>query len=66
VKGKSFLYRQVRNIVACLVSVGDGTLQPSQVKDILEQKDPTLSPPMAPPHGLFLVDVEHGDFVIPP
>eukprot|EP00978_Attheya_sp_CCMP212_P038300 scaffold188611_cov57-Attheya_sp.AAC.1 len=46
VKGRSFLYRQVRNIVACLVSVGNGTLSSAQVKDILDQTDPTLTPPM--------------------
>ena len=60
--GKSFLYRQVRNMVGCLVAVGRGKLEPSNVRHILEQRDRRLSPEMAPAHGLFLVDVQHGDF----
>lgn len=62
IKGKSFLYHQVRNIVACLVEVGQGRLKPEDVKEILEKKDRGAAPGMAPAQGLFLVDVEHGDF----
>ena len=62
IKGKSFLYHQVRNIVACLVEVGQGRIKPDDVKVILEKKDRGAAPGMAPPQGLFLVDVEHGDF----
>jgi len=39
ITGKSFLYHQVRNMVACLVDVGSGRLTPNDVKDILEKKD---------------------------
>lgn len=62
IKGKSFLYHQVRNIVACLVEVGQGRLKHDEVKEILEKKDRSVAPGMAPAQGLFLVDVEHGDF----
>ncbi|KAL7543149.1 hypothetical protein ACHAXR_012450 [Thalassiosira sp. AJA248-18] len=62
ITGKSFLYHQVRNIVACLVDVGRGRLKPHNVKEILEKKDRGRAPGMAPAKGLFLVDVEHGDF----
>lgn len=62
IKGKSFLYHQVRNIVACLVEVGQGRLTPSDVQKILEKKDRSAAPGMAPAQGLFLVDVKHGDF----
>lgn len=62
IKGKSFLYHQVRNIVACLVEVGQGRLTPSDVQKILEKKDRGAAPGMAPAQGLFLVDVKHGDF----
>ena len=62
IKGKSFLYHQVRNIVACLVEVGQGRLKPKDVKEILEKKDRGSAPGMAPAQGLFLVDVEHGSF----
>lgn len=60
--GDSFLYRQVRNIVGCLVQVGRGKMQAGAVRDILEQRNRKIAPAMAPAHGLFLVDVQHGDF----
>ena len=64
VKGAAFLYRQVRNIVGCLASVGEGKIRPTEVKTILEAKDRRKAPMMAPAHGLYLTDVEHGDFYI--
>jgi tRNA pseudouridine38-40 synthase len=60
--GDSFLYRQVRNMVGCLVSVGRGKLEPTKVCNILAERDRTKAPSMAPAHGLFLVNVQHGDF----
>jgi tRNA pseudouridine(38-40) synthase len=62
ITGKSFLYHQVRNMVACLVDVGRGKLKPDGVKEILEKKDRSCASGMAPAQGLFLVDVEHGGF----
>lgn len=63
VVGDSFLYRQVRNMVGCLVSVGRGKLDPTRVRRIFAERDRTKAPLTAPAHGLFLVDVQHGDFV---
>jgi len=62
--GNAFLYRQVRNMVGCLVEVGRGRLRPDEVYDLLSAKDRRLAPPMAPANGLFLVNVQHGDFLI--
>jgi tRNA pseudouridine38-40 synthase len=62
--GNSFLYRQVRNMVGCLVDVGRKRINPGDVEELLHAKDRTLAPGMAPPQGLFLVDVQHGDFHI--
>jgi tRNA pseudouridine38-40 synthase len=62
ISGNSFVYHQIRNIVACLVEVGQGKRTPEDVKAILEKKDRSCAVGMAPPQGLFLVDVEHGDF----
>ena len=59
IMGESFVYRQVRNIVGCLVSVGQGKISASQVKQILEKRNRRFAPAMAPAHGLFLVDVKH-------
>ena len=79
----SFLYRQVRNMVGCLVEVGKygGKLSADDVQDLLaspwnqskearaeihgsgngkEFKHRPYS--TAPPQGLFLVDVQHGNF----
>lgn len=57
VAGRSFLYNQVRNMVAALVQVGQGRLQPDDIKTILEAKDRSKAPPTAPPQGLFLESV---------
>lgn len=62
--GNAFLYRQVRNIVGCLAEVGRNKLRPEEVRDILEAKSRAVAPAMAPPHGLYLVDVKHGNFAI--
>jgi tRNA U38,U39,U40 pseudouridine synthase TruA len=60
--GNSFLYRQVRNMVSCLVKVGRGQLEPDDVQSILAARKRSQGKPgMAPAHGLFLVDVQHGD-----
>ena len=60
VKGKSFLYRQVRNMVGCLLEVGIGKLKPIDVSEILESRNRSEAPySTAPAHGLFLVDVQH-------
>ena len=64
VNGQSFLYRQVRNIVGCLVEVGQGRIDPQSIPTLLENCDRSRAPAMAPAQGLFLVDVQHGDFVI--
>ena len=39
VEAKSFIYHQVRNMVGTLKCVGDGKLNPEDVKFIIEKKD---------------------------
>lgn len=63
VQGKSFLYRQVRNMVGCLAEVGQRKILPVDVERILNARDRREAPPMAPAHGLFLVNVKHGDYI---
>lgn len=60
--GNSFLYRQVRNMVGCLLHVGRGRMKASEVLDLLQAKQRSEAPSMAPAHGLFLVNVEHDQF----
>ena len=64
VVGDSFVYRQVRNIVGCLVQVGMEKISPQCVQGILQARDRRKAPAMAPAHGLFLVDVKHGEFIL--
>ncbi|XP_021571719.1 tRNA pseudouridine synthase-like 1 [Carlito syrichta] len=61
-ESQSFLYRQVRRMTAVLVAVGLGALTPTQVKAILESRDPLgkHQARVAPAHGLFLKSVLYG------
>ncbi|KAJ7421498.1 tRNA pseudouridine synthase-like 1 [Willisornis vidua] len=61
VRGRSFLYRQVRRMVGALVAVGMGRMAPHHIKELLEVRDPLAFPAnaMAPPRGLFLQAVEY-------
>ncbi|XP_032969630.1 tRNA pseudouridine synthase-like 1 isoform X2 [Rhinolophus ferrumequinum] len=61
-ESQSFLYRQVRRMTAILVAVGLGTLTPTEVKVILESRDPLgrHQTRVAPAHGLFLKSVLYG------
>lgn len=47
-----------------MVQVGAGKMDAADVKNLLERKDRQTAPSTAPPHGLFLTDVKHGDFKI--
>ena len=60
--GNAFLYRQVRNIVGCLVDVGYGKITTERVQSILLEKNRAVAPDMAPAQGLYLVDVKHENF----
>ena len=62
--GSSFVYNQVRNMVGALVAVGRGSLDPLEIKRILEVRDRTQAPSLAPAHGLFLANVKHDDIVL--
>jgi tRNA pseudouridine38-40 synthase len=62
--GNAFLYRQVRNLTGCLVASGLGQITPDDVIAILHARDRTTPQTFttAPPHGLYLYQVQHGDF----
>ena len=57
VAARSFLHHQVRNMVGTLKMVGDGHLQPDDVKRILAVKDRKAAGPTAPACGLYLSKV---------
>lgn len=54
VEARSFLHHQVRNMVGTLKMVGDGHLQPQDMKTILEAKDRRAGGVTAPACGLYL------------
>jgi tRNA pseudouridine38-40 synthase len=49
----------VRNLVGTFVLVGKGTLQPSDMKQILKARDRSAAGATAPASGLYLVSVEY-------
>lgn len=64
IKANAFLHHMVRNIVGCLLRVGEEREQPEFVDSILACQDRTKAPDTAKPNGLYLVNVgypaEHG------
>ena len=55
----AFLQHQVRNMVGALIYVGNGKYSPEFIKELLVQKNRTLSPPTFSPSGLYLVGVAY-------
>ena len=58
-RGTGFLKQMVRNIAGTLVEVGRGRVAPGEIRGMLEAKDRRSSGMTAPPHGLFLDNVEY-------
>ena len=57
--GNGFLYNMVRIIVGTLVEVGLKKIEPSEIKNIIEQKDRTKAGKTLPARGLYLMKVEY-------
>ena len=58
-KGTGFLKYQIRNMVGTLIRIGEGKMDPSIIKNILESKDRGKAGRTAPPEGLYLVRVNY-------
>ncbi len=58
VSGTGFLYNMVRIIAGTLMEVGRGSIDPDEVKQILEATDRSAAGPTAPAEGLTLVKYE--------
>jgi tRNA pseudouridine38-40 synthase len=66
VQANAFLQHMVRNIVGVLMMVGMGKQPVSWVREVLEARDRTVGGVTAPPHGLYLVNIEYDTrFAIP-
>ncbi len=59
IQANAFLFRMVRRIVATLVRVGSGQIDPDEVKDILASGDSRRVKGAAPACGLCLVQVDY-------
>lgn len=57
--GDGFLYKMVRNIVGTLLEVALGKRPLEDLPNLLAVKDRTVTGQTAPPHGLFLINVEY-------
>ncbi|MCA0899096.1 tRNA pseudouridine(38-40) synthase TruA [Microbulbifer agarilyticus] len=66
VSATAFLHHMVRNIAGVLMAVGRGDRPPEWVQQVLEARDRTAASVTAPPHGLYLVDVQYPpEFTLP-
>lgn len=61
VRGRSFTYHMVRNIVGLLVEVGRGQIPAGDVPSIVEAKDRARAGAGAPAHGLCLCWIKYGE-----
>ena len=59
VRGNGFLHHMVRNLMGTFLLVGKGTLQPSDIRRILEARSRSTAGATAAASGLYLVEVEY-------
>lgn len=57
--GSGFLYNMVRIIAGTLVEVGQGKLEPEEIKQIILDRKRENAGKTLPPNGLYLVNVEY-------
>ena len=58
---QSFLHNQIRSFAGTLKLAGEGKWSPQDVREALAARDRTRCGPVAPPWGLFFMQVEYGD-----
>jgi len=56
---RSFLHSQVRSMVGSLALVGEGKWSVDDLTAVLEARDRTRCAPLAPPDGLYLMQVDY-------
>jgi tRNA pseudouridine38-40 synthase len=57
----AFLHHMVRNIIGCLVKVGNGSRPPEWVKQVLEGRERERAAPTFAANGLYLTAVEYDE-----
>jgi tRNA pseudouridine38-40 synthase len=58
-RADAFLKHMARNIVGTLVDAGRKRMDPDDMREILDARDRRRAGMTAPPHGLFLVEVDY-------
>lgn len=61
IRANRFLHRMVRNIVGTIVEIGRGARPPGGIPGLIAARERESAGPTAPPHGLYLVEIEYGD-----
>jgi tRNA pseudouridine38-40 synthase len=58
-RANAFLHHMVRNIVGCLVKVGNGSRPPAWIREVLEGRNREHAAPTFAASGLYLTAVEY-------
>lgn len=59
IQANAFLHHMVRNIAGVLMAIGAGEQPVDWTQQILQSRDRAVGGVTAPPHGLYLVDVDY-------
>lgn len=59
ITGNGFLYNMVRIIAGTLICVGNGSLEPARMPEILAARDRNAAGPTAPAHGLTMIGIRY-------
>ncbi|MBP9941269.1 MAG: tRNA pseudouridine(38-40) synthase TruA [Comamonas sp.] len=54
-EGTAFLHHMVRNIMGCLIGVGDGSYRPEWMLEVLAARSRDAAAPTFSPHGLYFM-----------
>lgn len=57
--GRNFYRYMVRNLVGCLIKIGQGKEKPEIIKEMLDSKENKYSYTTAPANGLYLVKIDY-------
>lgn len=58
-RASAFLHHMVRNLIGCLIYVGQGRHPPSWMREVLEGRDRTDAAPTFMPDGLYLAKIDY-------
>ncbi len=61
----AFLHHMVRNILACLIKVGQGKKPPQWLDEVLKSKNRNNAAPTFMPDGLYLASIDYADIKLP-